>query len=177
MLRSGIIDPREVVERELWQKSWPYWSYTRRIAENLYGSDAFSSIALTNFIKCTNVDGGSGQFKSLDKTTFRMADCCVLKLGVIWREVELLQAKTAVFYTYGLFRETLKVVPVALSGTLKERTPQDHSVLCRNKRLGWWERTFRTSWTDNFRLLVVGHPERMGREEYVELISNWIRPA
>jgi hypothetical protein len=176
ILPSGMIDPTGMVANSLWDIHWPYWSYTREIAENLYGQNASDFIAFTNLIKCTNVGADDGESTSTDKTTYGMAECCVLRLGVIWKEVERLKARTIVFYTYGLFRDMLQDVPVALNGSVLEITQQNHFVPCRNKRLWWWERACRTAWTDNLRLLVVGHPERMGRAEFVELLTNWLRP-
>ena len=35
ILPSGMIDPTSMVADSLWDISWPYWSYTREIAENL----------------------------------------------------------------------------------------------------------------------------------------------
>ena len=176
ILPSGMIDPTDMVANSLWDMNWPYWSYTREIAENLYGQNASDFIALTNLIKCTNVGAEDGVSPSTDRTTYGMAECCVLRLGVIWKEVERLEARTIVCYTYGLFREMLYDIPIALNGSVREITPQNHSVPCRNKFLGWWERVCTTAWTDNLRLLVVGHPERMGRTEFVELLTNWLRP-
>jgi hypothetical protein len=76
ILPSGIIDPREQVEGEdpLWNYSWAYWSYTRAIAERLYGSEAFESIALTNMVKCTNTHDA-------DATTWTMAQSCLVDLA------------------------------------------------------------------------------------------------
>lgn len=104
-----------------------------------------------------------------------MAECCVLKLGVIWREIAELKPNVVVSYTYSLFPTTLEDVPVALAGSLVELTPQNHRVKCRGKQLGWWERICRTAWTDHLRILVVGHPERMARIEYVQLLTSWLR--
>lgn len=172
ILPSGIMDPTPYTDT-LWGKSWPYWRYTRDIAQNLYGENAADFIALTNLIKCTNVDGES---TSTDRTSYEMADRCVLRLGLIWREIELLEARTVVFYTYSLFRNVLEPVPVARKGTVQEVHPQDHYQTCRNKRLWWWERACRTAWTENLRILVVGHPERQARIEYVKLLTTWLRP-
>lgn len=173
-LPSGIIDPTTLVANELWDW-WPaYWSYTRAIAENLYGRNSHEFIAITNLIKCTNVDDGQ---ITTDKTTYKMSESCILKLGVVWREIERLKARTVVFYTYGLFREMLQAVPVALDTSVQEITSQVHRAQCRDKRLGWWERACRTTWNDDLRILVVGHPERMARLEYVELLTNWIRSS
>jgi len=176
ILPSGMIDPTAMVANVLWPISWPYWSYTREIAERLYGKNAHDFIAFTNLIKCTNVGAEDGESASTDKTTYHMSESCVLKLGVIWKEIALVEARTIVFYTYGLFRELLRDIPVAVRGSIREMTPQDHSVRCGQKRLGWWERTCATAWTDNLRLLVVGHPEPMRRAEFVELLTNWLRP-
>jgi hypothetical protein len=179
LLASGIIDPtidpNNGVQR-YWKAHWPYWSYTREIAENLYGPQSADFVAFTNLVKCTNVNADDGESKSTDQTTHKMLECCVLKLGVIWKEVSLVKPYTVVFYTYQLHPEMLEDVPIALSGSMRQITSQNHSVQCRNKRLHWWERTCRTSWTDNFRLLVIGHPERMARREFVQLLTNWLRP-
>jgi hypothetical protein len=174
ILPSGIMDPSSEVD-DLWHESWPYWSYTRQIAERLYGDGAADAIALSNLVKCTNVDAG-GQ-SSADATTSLMARSCIIDLGVIWREIERLRPFTIVCYTYAFFRQLLGPVPIALEGTLREITPEGHFVPCRNKRLGWWERACSTPWADTVRLLVVGHPERKARPEFVELLVNWIRPS
>ena len=62
ILPSGMIDPTGMVADSLWDVSWPYWSYTREIAENLYGPDASDFIGFTNLIKCTNVGADDGEF-------------------------------------------------------------------------------------------------------------------
>lgn len=176
VLPSGVIDPTEMVADSLWDISWPYWRYTREVVERLYGPNASDYIAFTNIIKCTNVGADDNSSSSTDATSFTMARSCVSELGVIWKEVEYLRPFTLVFYTYGLFREVIKPIPVALAGSIREITPESCFVMCKNKRLGWWERSCTTPWTDNLRILVIGHPERMGRPEFVELLSQWLRP-
>jgi hypothetical protein len=176
VLPSGMIDPTELVTEDLWNEKWAYWSYTREIATNLFGPKAAEFIALTNVIKCTNVGDRDSGSSSTDKTTFRMAECCIQELGVIWKKVEQLKPTTIIFYTHGLFPEMLKVVPIALADTIRDITPAGHLIPCRNKRLHWWDRTCATPWTSNLRILVIGHPERMARQEYVALVTNWIRP-
>src|SRR5690606_23298564 len=105
-LASGLLDATEEVEGEesLRHSSWAYWSYTRAIAERLYGKNAFDSIALTNLIKCTSTHGA-------DATTWAMAQNCLMNLGVVWREFTEIEPRTAVFYTYCLYRELLEPVP------------------------------------------------------------------
>lgn len=173
---SGFIDPTDMVADSLWDVSWPYWSYTREIAERLYGEHAADFFAFTNLVKCTNIGAEDGS-PSVDATSELMARCCVTDLGVIWKEAEQLQPRTIVFYTYGFFRALLRPIPIALDGTLREITSEGHFVPCRNKQLGWWERECDTAWTKSLRLLVVGHPERMGRPEFVGLLTSWLRPG
>ncbi len=97
------------------------------------------------------------------------------ELGVIWREIEAIECRTVIFYTYSLYPNLLQEIPFALPGSVREITPYEHSVPCRNKMLGWWERSCTTTWCDNLRLLVVGHPERMAKIEYIQLLTDWIR--
>jgi hypothetical protein len=167
---SGLIDPTDEIlgADGLWNIHWPYWSYTREIAENLYGIDAVEYICFSNLIKCTNTDGS-------DATTREMAFGCISELKVIWHEIETIECRTVVFYTYSLYPDLLQNIPIALPDSICEITPHNHTVPCRNKRLGWWERACCTRWCDNLRLLVVGHPERMGRPEYIQLLTDWLR--
>jgi hypothetical protein len=176
ILPSDLIDPSDMLER-LWSAHWPYWSYTREIAEHLYGSAAYDFIAFTNLVKCTNVNADDGESTSNDRTTPKMVESCVRRLGVLWREMEVVQPRTVIFYTYGLFRESLRQVPVATGNNMVQITPQDYRIECGRKKLGWWERSCRTSWTETLRLLVVGHPERMARRDFVRLLTSWIRPG
>lgn len=164
-----MMDATEFVP-DLWEKRWPYWRYTRDIAESLYGPEGRDFVALTNLIKCTNVEDGS-----TDRTTYQMADCCVLQLGAIWKEIELLQPATIVFYTHRLFPDVLETIPVALTGSIRHVHPQDYSKPCGKKELGWWERTCKTAWSKRVRILVTSHPERKARQEFVRSLTDWIR--
>ena len=168
--QSGIIDPTQQVlgPDGFWNRKWAYWSYTRQIAENLYGTDAAESICFSNLIKCTNTH-------DLDKTTPEMAVGCIKTLGVIWKEIETIEARTAVFYTYRLYPTLLQEIPFALPGTVYEIKPYEYYVPCGKKRLHWWERSCETAWCKHFRLLVIGHPERMCKKAYVQLLSEWLK--
>jgi len=171
---SGLLDPIEPYLDWLMSCSWPYWRYTRDIVINIYGDlDPWDYIAFTNIIKCTNVGDGD---TSTDKTSYKMAECCIQKLGVVSHEIRLLMPRTIIFYTYALFREFLRNLPETLGASSSyEVTPETHRVPCGQKWLGWWERRLSTPWSDNVRALVVGHPERMKRDEYVGLLTNWIK--
>jgi hypothetical protein len=111
-----------------------------------------------------------------------MADMCIVKLGVIAKEIAVLQPRHVIFYTYAgpkenreLFRAPLRRLPAQLSATYRDVTPEETTVICGRKPMGWWDRSFDTAWCTNMRVLVTGHPERKDKEEYVEKLVNWIR--
>lgn len=168
VLDSGMVDPTEMVREDLWNRGWAYWRYTREIAEALYGSRAFQSIAMTNVIKCSNSH-------AQDLTTQAMARSCIKELGVVWKELELIKPRSVIFYTHNLYPSLLENVPFAKPGTLRELTPRQHCVACGEKQLGWWERACSVSWYDDLRILVAGHPERKNKAEFIGRVLNWIR--
>ena len=169
---SGILDPREPHLDWLMDCPWPYWSYTKEILISLYGNDdPWDYCPFTNIIKCTNV-GGEGN-PTNDATTYHMAECCIRDLGVIFKEIEVLKPQHIIFYTYSLYPELLSNLPFANSIT--ETTNQNHKVRCGEKNLGWWTRLAKTSWSNNVKILVTGHPERMKKDHFVSLITDWIK--
>jgi hypothetical protein len=171
---SGVIDPRRMVEEDLRHRSWPYWSYTREIAARIFGTHerGWDQIALTNIIKCTNVDAGWDGAPTGDTTTRTMAECCVSKLGVISHEILLLRPTHVVFYTGGLWPELLEeLAPFTWRGGRPGHVP------CGAKRLFWWEREADGPQIRDLKVLITGHPERMRKEDYVGLIASWIHGA
>jgi len=169
---SGILDPTKPHLNWLMDCSWPFWSYTKEILISLYGdNDPWSYCSLTNIIKCTNV-GGEGN-PSNDATTYKMAESCIKKLGVIFEEIEVLKPKHIIFYTYSLYPELLIELPFAIS--INEITDKNYKVKCGKKYLGWWVRLVKTRWNDEIKILVTGHPERMKKDEFISLIVNWIK--
>lgn len=174
ILPSGIIDPSAEIE-SYWKEHWAYWRATRLIAENLFGEHGHDRIALTNLIKCTNVGASAADTRSTDRTTKCMADSCVGKLGVAWREIGILKPTYVVFYTFSMYRQLLEYIPDAKPGSIKDITGIDHRVPCGAKSLGWWDRKAVVPWAPEFRILVVGHPERMQRLGYVDRVTNWLQ--
>ena len=155
--------------------SWPYWKYTRNILEKLYGiEDPWDYACFTNLIKCTNVGDDD---PPNDTTSYEMARNCIVDLEVIYHEIKRLEPKTIIFYTYSLYKELLRDFPMKVNAlTYVTIKPENNKVKCGNKLLGWWERKISTSWSDNVRVLVTGHPQFMKYDEYVQLLTNWIRP-
>jgi hypothetical protein len=171
---SGLIDPREMVEHDLRHRSWPYWSYTREIAGRLFGSldDGWDRIALTNLVKCTNVDAGWSGAPTVDQTSRIMAECCVGKLGVISAEILALQPTHVVFYTYAFFPDLLEELQPFRWTTTKRTTRR-----CGKKALPWWEREATAPEVGAIRVLITGHPERMKKDSYIRLIARWVQSA
>jgi len=173
LLPSGIIRQNDILDILL-EKSWPYWQYTRLILEKLYGKeDPWDNCSFTNIIKCTNVGAGRKKEGTQDKTSYSMEECCIKKLGVIHKEIEILKPHHIIFYTYSLHRELLNSLDFAL--TSKEITKSSHHVTCGNQEIGWWDRRVKTKWNDNVKVLVTAHPQFKKKEDFVNLIVNWIR--
>ena len=172
ILPSRFIDPTDTIPY-LWGRKWPYWSYTREIAENIYGPNAIDHIAFTNIIKCTNTE--DDEKITTDMTTHSMANNCILNLGVIWKEIAFLKPTKIVFYTFDLFADMLRDIPVAIPGTTHNITSQYFTKKCGEKNLHWWERRCSSSWTSDLQILITGHPERMKRNDYITLLTGWLK--
>ncbi len=103
-----------------------------------------------------------------------MVRSCALDLGVISAEIELLQPTHIVFYTGKLFPDILEVLPI--EGKRAWRDIEKSTVKCGQKKLSWWEREITTSW-GNMRVLITGHPERMEKVSYTQMIAGWARQS
>ena len=170
-LASSIIDPQKMFESKLKDKSWAYWSYTKKILSKIYSKNEWDYCAFTNIIKCTNVD--SSKDKSIDTTSRTMAEFCIEKLGVIHKEIEILKPNHIVFYTKNLYPEYIEELPFGKD--VKEITSKSNKVKCGKKDLAWWERTVSTKWNNKVKIIVIGHPERMKKDDYVSLVVNWVK--
>ena len=169
VLDSGIIDGREVGKHLFFNESWPYWSYTKEALNAIYHSpeNSWEHIAFSNIVKCTNTD-------STDKTTWDCAKKCITENKVIFEEIELLKPRKVVFFTWSMHRNLLTEIPFAIEKTIENITDSNFQKKCGAKQLGWWDRSFVATWGEKIDLLVVGHPERMKKNEYVEILSEWL---
>lgn len=143
---------------ELYQNAgWAYWNYTKTIAERIYNENAWEKIAFTNMVKCNNSD-------TIDTTTDSMRDFC---LSVLKEEIKILKPKNIVFYTKGYDNQIEKLFDTVLDSETKE-------VFIGKKKMRSW--TFRGMIDNNLsRVIRVGHPERMKKEDYVNHIVNFIK--
>lgn len=172
---SGVQDARNVAKDYFFNYSTAYWVYTREIAARIYGDEvqAWDHIAMTNLIKCTNVEG-EDPGNAADATTRTMAAGCVSQLQVLAHEIRLLKPRTVICYAFSFFKELLHNLVPESGSSWSDVTSFDNRIICGAKRLGWWERRCSTSWCAQLRFLVVGHPERMQKEDYVAALVAWI---
>ena len=167
---SGVIDGRKVGERLFFNESWPYWNYTKEALNSIYGTskESWAHITFSNIVKCSSTD-------TQDKTSWLCAKQCVAENGVVFKEIELLQPRKILFFTWSMHRSLLEKVPFARSGTVVEHTSSEHKRECGAKKLGWWDRTLVANWGSRVDYLVLGHPERMKKTEYVAMVSEWLK--
>ncbi len=170
---SGLIDPREMVETKLRGKAWPYWNYTLEIARLVHGTEdaGWDRIAMTNIVKCTNVDAGAGAH-SADTTSLVMVERCAADLGVISAEIRLLRPTHLVLYTASFYPRTVQALSLGASTPWRDAVNTDKA--CGRKALPWREREAEASWGGPLRMLITGHPERMNRAHYTSMVAEWV---
>lgn len=171
----GINDCRGRTDACYSVEPWPFWSYTRKIVNDLYGVGAnepekgLSKIVITNIAKCSSTDGS-------DNTPVFMKNNCINQLGVIWREIELLKPKNVVFYTGRDFDRFMDYSP----HHLRCETIRDKTYYLRsdkgNDGLWWWHRDFFDT-NDNvvLRILRTGHPQGKPMLEYTKRVIRWVK--
>lgn len=161
------------------EQHWPYWRYTRLIAEQVFGGwqQGWDRIALSNIVKCTMEDVISR--KQVPPTKQRqMVDHCAGKLGVIGREIEQLKPTHIVFYTYtytkpdGELGKTLQ--EVRISGAGRWHTVKAETRDCGANQLGWWTMKVDTPWAIPMHILVTNHPERKKKKDFTSLVVDWL---
>lgn len=154
---GGFMDATQRAD-ELYQNvGWAYWNYTKGIANNLYDENAWEKIAFTNMVKCNN------SF-TVDTTTTSMRDFC---LHVIKEEIKALEPKNIVFYTKGYDAQIEKLFDLITNSETKY-------VAIGKKTMSSW--TFNGTIGDNTsRIIRVGHPERMKKDDYINHIVSFIK--
>ena len=74
-----------------------------------------------------------------------------------------------------MHRSFLDDISFAKSGTVIEHTNNEYRIKCGAKQLGWWDRTLTANWGSKVDFLILGHPERMKKVEYVSIVSEWLK--
>lgn len=150
--------------------SWAYWSYTRSIIETVYNDleTGLRHISFTNMIKCNNES-------TPDTSSYNAKVCCLRNNKFIWKEIELLKPRIAVFYTNTDYDEFIEEFQPSYSTRVENHTDRNERVQVRGKTMPWWDRSFYDAQNNEvFRFLRVGHPERKSKEAFVGQVSEWI---
>ena len=157
-------DVFEISRKSLWNKSWPYWEYTRLISNRIYSDDSPEHIAFTNIVKCNNSDG-------IDTTDYRRKINCIEKLKVLKQEIEIIKPKEVIFYTGRNYDQHIFNGENGLFDAFN--IVSDGTKLIGAKDVPWREGTACIG-NVNFRLLRTGHPERKNKEDFVKAVADWI---
>ena len=153
----------------------PFWMYTREIVTRIYGSpeEGWNRIAFTNMIKCTDTD-------TVDTTDDSVKDYCILELGVIQKEIEILKPKNVIFYTGpnyddqidGLINNLKISFNAQKIVTLSKRHIRAGS---KGNRLKLYQKELLNKNDKRImRFLITSHPERQNEERFVRNITRWI---
>lgn len=171
-IRNGVRDASER-GRDLFASDFSgYWTYTKEIASSWLGigpMPAIEYVAVTNMVKCNASDGAIRKDQTLD----HMRETCADRLGIVWAELEILKPRRVVFMTGENYDE--QIGRYLADFELKEVTTRSHRIAIGQKQMLWWHRRFGRSSQETCDILRIGHPERLKKEKYVELVAAWLR--
>lgn len=153
----------------------PFWKYTRKIGEELYGNlaNTLSNIAITNVVKCnTNEEDGNTE----DNTPEPVIHSC-FKSKVFEYEMQVLKPKHIVFYTARKSKDKyLDLICQCMFGYKSVEIVESTTVQIGKNKLPWYTFNY---YDENNNLgcsvLVTGHPERKKKVEFVNTIVDWIK--
>lgn len=152
------------------ESPWAYWAYTRAIVEAVYKEleIGLKHISFTNMIKCNN--------ESTPDTSSSAAKVCCIRINrFIWKEIEVLKPRVAVFYTNTDYDGFIDELKPSYSIRFEDRTDRKERRPGGSKTMPWWERSFFDSKNNEvFRFLRVGNPEGKLKEAFVGQVSEWI---
>jgi hypothetical protein len=175
--KSGyVFATRTDVDNRFFESEYPYWSYTRDIVSNVYGSpeNGWDRIAFTNIIKCTDT-------LTVDQTGTSVKNNCILNLGVIQKEIEVLKPKNVIFYTgpsYDNYTtaliKNLKVSFKAQKIVSSKRSIKSGSENGNTLKFDQKELIDKKGKTI-MRFLITSHPERQKKERFIRNTVRWIQ--
>lgn len=147
--------------RKLWNCSWPYWSYTRTIVQQLFGDDSAEHIALSNIVKCN--DSLSG-----DKTTPSMKQSCIVQNHFVREEIRIIQPTEIVFYTGRGYDEYLCSLFDKFDVIVDKTIPNG------KVQIPWLEANAQIN-GKSMRVLRTAHPQNKNKEDFVNAVCNWVQ--
>lgn len=142
-----------------------YYSYTYEIISKYFGNyeTGKKNTALTNMVKCNDTS-------TEDLTTYNVKDHCINKLGVIWKEIEILKPRRIIFYTgrkYDYHIDNFE--PNGYSRYLDEYVDEPNCI--------WHRRYFDNKDEIILDILRVYHPQRQKKEKFINNIVNWLNSS
>lgn len=156
---NDIQDGTDLAQKLYDTVGWPFWSYTRTIADELYGeSAAYEKIAITNMVKCNASE-------TVDTTTESRKRNCAEYLR---REIELLVPRNIVFYTNDWYDDAI------LSLFDQIENPIYRDVPCGQKQMHLWIFTGVVNGNVS-RVIRTGHPERMNKIGFTSQVIHFIK--
>ena len=158
--KDGFLEEFNYSRECLWCKSWAYWSYTREICERLFPKKGMESVAFTNMVKCNDSP-------TKDTTDQFTKDCCIKELGIIRKEIEIINPTHIVFYTSYYYDEWI-------SSLFDNSFYMGSSRITIGKKRMPYAEFECTIGNKQMHALRVGHPERMKREEFITRIVDWV---
>jgi len=168
-----ILGIAENLAAELFYNSgWAYWEYTKQILGKIFDSvdEGWKKVAITNLIKCTNT-------KTEDKTEEIMKKNCIEKLGIVWKEIDILKPTNVVLYLgpdYDEFIENKMLKKFLNINKIEEVYNKDHFINIGNKKCRCWERNLLLNCGKEINLLRISHPQFMNKKEYINEIKKWV---
>jgi len=139
-----------------------YYNYTHEIIKRYYGTyeEGKKYVALTNMVKCNN--------GSTDDTTHGLIKLnCITNLGVIWKEVEMLQPKRIVFYTNTAYDDLI-------NDFIPENCPNYKEIEDDEQNCWWHRQYYNENKTIILDFLRTKHPQRKVKEEFVSKVVSWL---
>lgn len=158
---KGFLNEFRYSRKNLWDKPWPYWSYTSEICRRPFGGAGMEAAAFTNMVKCNGSD-------TVDRTTDDMKECCIRKLKAAKREIEVIAPTHIVLYTGRDYDGWLDGLFDSLTITRDGQTD-----IGRKKMV--WAEFDALSAGRMIKVLRIGHPERMKKDDYVSAVVDWIK--
>jgi len=167
--------PKEEVEDRFLNYTNQFWMYTREIVSEIHGSPekGLHRIAFTNIMKCPDT-------ATVDTTDDSVKDNCILKLGVIQKEIEILKPKNVIFYTGPQYDDQID----GLINNLKISFNAQKIVTLskRNIKVGSKGnplKLYQMELLDRkgkliIRFLITSHPQGQNEARFVSNLTRWI---
>jgi hypothetical protein len=121
---------------------------------------------LSNIVKCNNTT-------TVDTTPESVKSFCINDLKVIWKEIETLSPKRVIFYTNVWYNDYIDMYNP--KGCVRAEDLADTQIDIGNKVSPYWHRRFFDA-KDNVicDFLVLGHPARLDKEDFICTVLSWM---